>query len=204
MTAVGRLGLDKRLGDRFFSEVVTKDEAIELWRGNDMAAKIIEIWPNQCLRKGFKLQVATDDGDGAESKDIQAEIEENWKDLGFRDKLWQSYAWKRGYGGGAILLGADDGQRDWSLPLNEENIRKFDWMTELENDDLSVTKYYDDPQKPNFGKGEIYTLSGGPKAKVFRVHESRLIIFQGIVVSRRQMSMNNGWGTRASRASSVC
>jgi phage-related protein (TIGR01555 family) len=190
MTALGKMGVDKRLGDRFQADIVTREQALELWRGNDLAAKIIEKFPDEALRPGFQISIGGDDGG-----DLKGEIEEDWKNLQLRDRLWWAYAWMRGFGGGSILLGADDGSKDWSLPLNEENIRSFKWITALEPDDHTPLDLYDNPQESKFGEVKTYSLIGS-KGKNVVVHESRLITFMGVQVSKRQRgsSATGGWG----------
>lgn len=189
MTVVGRMGLDKTLGDQFILDPVTIQQARELWQGNDLAAKIIEKVPDEALRPGFTVSVGGDGGD-----EIKGEIEEGWKNIQLRDRLWQAYAWMRGFGGGAVLLGADDGSKNWELPLKEEKVRSFDWTTALEPDDLTPADYYDDPQrdKGKFGEPKTYNLATA-KGNPLKIHESRLIVFRGVQVSRHQQKMNNGW-----------
>jgi uncharacterized protein len=189
MTVVGRMGLDKSQGDYFVLDPVTMQQARELWQGNDLAAKIIEKVPDEALRPGFQVSVGGDGGG-----EIKGEIEEGWKNLLLRDRLWQAYAWMRGFGGGAVLLGADDGAKKWEIPLNEERVRSFDWTTALEPDDLTPADYYDDPQRDKGKYGEVRTYNlAATRGTALKIHESRLIVFRGVQVSRHQQKMNNGW-----------
>lgn len=58
MTGLGVVGRDKRMGGNFLATVVTEAEAVELWRGDDIAARVVETLPNEMLRQGFELRIA--------------------------------------------------------------------------------------------------------------------------------------------------
>ena len=117
-------------------------------------------------------------------------------------KLYEVRTYARGFGGGAWLLGADDGQRDMAQPLIAEKVRKFEWINVLHPQELYPKSWYGDPTAPKYGEVETYYLVpehvDGEAGKVVGtqvVHESRIIRFDGVVVSKRhKRSMSNGWG----------
>lgn len=269
LTGHGYSSHDKSRSHTYIAEIVDSDNAIEVWRGDDLAARIIETWPNEMLRAGFELRIQEDEEDrpdpfaskmenfeangkaekaqrqiegeikkagappfpgargdafGAESedvegdevkssegeevtssaKDLQKSITARLEELGLTDALWEALAYERGYGGGAIFLGANDGSTDLAKPLNMDRIREFEWLTVLEPRELTPFSYYADPMKPKFGKPEIYQLnpdgmsSSNPVRSEYsaprNIHESRLIVFPGIRVTRRNLSSTHGWG----------
>lgn len=57
-TGIGVAGRDKRIGGTFAASVVSEAEAMELWRGDDLAARVVETLPNEMLRQGFELRIA--------------------------------------------------------------------------------------------------------------------------------------------------
>lgn len=251
-TGLGNVGNDKTLYNGFCLEVVPYETAQALWRGDDLGARAVETWPNEMLRRGFELEISSDDattkqlaekpeasgGDPAEPSltakapgkaakakpdkrfarkdadepkekeeteegDDRKRVAKHWKAIGLTPALWKALAFKRAYGGGAVLLGAVDGQA-LDQPLDLEKVRSFDFVTALEARELQPLLYYADPTKPKYGEPAVYMLTpnlpGAPVEKsaqllTVRIHESRLLIFNGTQVSNQQISTTSaGWG----------
>lgn len=63
LSGLGYAGRDKRLTATYTgSDRLSRDEAETLWRGSDMAARIVETWPGEMMREGFQLTIQTDEG----------------------------------------------------------------------------------------------------------------------------------------------
>lgn len=204
LAGFGVASKDKRLAGYYQSDVIAPDVALDIWRGDPLAARIVETVPNEMLREGFCLSIKEDDGDGTEDR---AEVIENaWEDLGLEEVLREALCYERGYGGGAIMIGANDGQADLTQPLAIERVQSVEWLTALEARDLTPVTWYTDPGAPKFGRPATYRINpvrqgtasekGAPKIEPgVDVHESRFVIFPGITVSRRAVSSQlAGWG----------
>lgn len=193
LTGIGQATRDKRLGTKHFVDLIEREQAESIWRGDDMAARIIEILPAEMLREGYCLRIQDDPG-AAEL------LEGKLQDLLVEEKFREALEYERAYGGSAILMGANDGATDLRMPLNETGIKSLDWLTVLASYELHPTAYYSDPQAPKFGQPMIYQIHPDMPAitnignSYVQVHESRFIRFEGIKVSRRQLRQNNGWG----------
>lgn len=238
LTGIGDIMVDKRLSTTFSgAEVVTNEYAEGLWRGDDLASRIIETWPNEMLRQGYEITVqdaksgagdedkpedAIERGDGigwikrrssrmdaaqksAKIRDLAtAKLEE----LDANGALHTALCYRRAYGGGAILIGANDGSRDLAKPLRPELVTSIDFLTVLEPRELIPRYYYADPRAPKFNEVAIWQMqtvaSGNPLPAdqkrafgitVADVHETRLIIFKGPRVTRRpSVEVNAGFG----------
>jgi phage-related protein (TIGR01555 family) len=167
-------------------------------RGDDTAARAIEKLPDDAIAPGFDLLISGDD-----AKDTQEKIEQRWKDLGAVGTIRAALHYERAYGGGAIIIGADDGQ-DLRTPLNLDGVRSVDYLTVLEPRECTPLWYYSNPLAPNFRKPSIFQVSpisrgveqdGQWGAEPFEIHESRLISFGGRVVNAD--STTDGWGDSA-------
>ncbi len=235
LTGIGNALTDKRMSTTFDVEIVTPEYGEQLWRGDDLAARIVETWPNEMLRQGYEVTIAEDDssetddesyvdaasrGDSAgwvarkrtrldakkKGEKLQDLVTKKLEELGANEAFHLALCYRRAYGGGAILLGANDGVADLQLPLKEENVSAIDFLTVLEPRELMPLYYYADPRAPKFGKVAIYqlqTIAPGsplPGEKNFgitlqRVHETRLITFMGTRVTRRVTNEAvAGWG----------
>ncbi|MBA3841190.1 MAG: DUF1073 domain-containing protein [Actinobacteria bacterium] len=242
LTGAGILGRDKTLGSignvSFQPDVVSDIAALGLWRGDAIAARVIESVPNEALRQGWELQIGDDEPpetykppvpDPAKSmvaapgsapgkppafarkdevdkgaKGLQETISKQLQDLGLLAALKDAMCFQRAYGGGAILIGANDYTTDLREPLDLKRVKSVDWLTSLERRELIPRYFYNDPRAPKFGEPAIYqlvpTITGTPvdaeyHAQYMEVHESRLLIFPGIRVSRYAISQGGqGWG----------
>jgi len=136
--------------------------------------------------------------------------------------LREALAYERAFGGGGILLGVDDGETDLTRPLDLDKVKSVKHLTAFRggwDGELIAWSYYIDPRAARFGEPEIYQLRNlgvpiaappapgsidnykpqpipvGPSGSYnFFVHESRLLVFPGMAVSRRARVQMRGWG----------
>lgn len=239
LTGIGSKYRDKRLQNDFCIDDRVYDRTFQetMWEGDDMAARIVEMVPDEMMRNGFELQIKNPQPKGRDKKanvtdalgapaaalqpptkppgiintndqttkklaeDVMTRVEE----LAIAENMLQSLYAERAYGGAAMLLGIDDGQSP-DKPLDLDNIKSFSWINTLTPRELRAWKYYDNPYKPNYGKPELYqiqasgvetmseTLELTGSSKFSLVHESRLIVFPGVVVSAQHRLRRYGWG----------
>src|SRR6185312_978190 len=211
VTGVGTMR-DKRMSAVFSPDYFTQPELELMYRGNDIAARIVDDAPKEMVRMGF--EVLSDDKDGAEA--VNAAAGQGGDDseipaLPVLKEFEKALRHRRAFGGGAVLLGVDDGQ-DPIMPLDESRIRSFTYLTAFTPEEMQPASRYTDPMHPKYGKPKVYRLipmiaasAGilGPDVKAIQpasyqtlIHETRIIAFEGNIVSRRQqaLSYNFGWG----------
>lgn len=232
LTGIGNVLTDKRLSTTFVPDLISSEYAAGLWRGDDLAARIVETWPNEMLREGYEVTVSSDyESDGLEDdadpargdgffarrrarrdaagqgKELAEALKKKLEALDANEAIHKALCYRRAYGGGAILLGANDGSKDLTRPLNEDLVSDVSFLTVLEPRELTPLYYYADPRQPKFGLVAIWNLQtvapGMPEpgsmnqfgVTVMPVHETRLIIFQGPRVTRiSTMDVHPGFG----------
>ena len=238
LTGIGQVLQDKRLSTQFRLEVVSSEYAEALYRGDDLAARIVETWPNEMLREGYEISVSDELKAEADANDTYEDAVERGDDLEWRarrrarrdaaikgkglaervktalecleaDEAFRTaLCYRRAYGGGAIFVGANDGQSYLTKPLNEDAVSSVDFLTVIEPREMVPLYYYADPRAPKFGRPavwQIQTVSPGVPipdqgmgtygVSHLMVHESRLIIFQGPRATRRVNSeVHAGFG----------
>lgn len=172
-----------------------------IWRSDDMAAKMIEKVPEEMTRQGWRIKIEDDPG-----REIAEAVEKWAEDLDLIGKAKESLEYARAYGGAGIFLGADDGQKDLTKPLDLKKVKSLRWMNVLTPLELFPRIWYGDPHAPKYGEPMIYrvqrfvfggAVETGFSEKIFEmplVHESRVIRIDGIRVSRRHLRQRNGWG----------
>lgn len=185
---------DKRVAAEVILQLFPQETALEVWRGDAFAARIVEKPVKEMLRRGFRVMIS---GDKEATEATRSRLEE----LRIRKKLRRALEYERALGGGALLLGVDDG-RSFTRPLDEERIRKFSYVSPLTPEELMPVRYYSDPMHEKFGEPEIFELRRASarardravSADKVQIHESRLIIFPGLRLTKDQKSAHPGWG----------
>lgn len=213
-SGMGLAGWDKRESTYFQPDEVTIDDAVRLWRGNDLAARIVETVPREMLRQGWEICVQESDvelaGGEYDSKDVSEAVGKRLEELGATEHLRKALCYRSALGGGAILLGVDDGAEDLRQPLDltRPNI-KLEWIQSLEAGEIIPFEWYASPRNPKYGEPAIYQINPTMQGTAYRdpadplaqqnptafIHESRLLVFRGTSVSKRVRSPNaGGWG----------
>jgi phage-related protein (TIGR01555 family) len=188
---------DKRESHTFGATRVTDVEARELWRGDDLAANAIEMYPAEMLRAGFCVKVYDEDPDKA--LEMSELIDGALEDLNVAAIVQEALCWERAFGGCGSFIVCNDGSGDLSKPLNEKKIVKLEHLANFEPRELQAHAIYTDPRLPKFNTPSVYrmqpmNLIGGNTGPSLLVHESRFLIFPGIKVSRGATTQHPGWG----------
>lgn len=185
---------DKRTAGEFILEPVTDIEAQQLWRGDDISKRVIETRPREALRRGYSLHME----DKKRAEDVMALLE----DLDLNRRFVLAGQYENAYGGAALFPVLNDLTSDVSLPLNEDSIHDVRHVTLFEPRELWPVSWYDDPLEPKWGEPEIYevrpfSMPGVTTSTMggLEIHESRLVIFPGVRVTRQQQQgCRLGWG----------
>jgi hypothetical protein len=157
LAGFGDVDRDKRESHEVVLEIWDQLSAEELWRADAMMGRAVEKVPREMTRRGWHYNVA-DDKEAAEAMRMRAE------ELKVRSKIRRALEYQRAFGGGAILIGADDGQTV-EKPLNEDRIDKLSFLTELTPRELIPVRYYNDPLLPTMGNRKSSSFAGGPRAR---------------------------------------
>ena len=208
---------DRSTRTEFQAGRVLSDEELDaLYGDNDMAARICDALPEDALRLGFGIKVATDEGaDVSAAADRSAALLARYDEIGLAQKVLDAWVWGRVFGWGALVLGIDDGQ-DLAKPLNEQRVRAFTHANVVDKQFVTPLTWYKDPTAPNNGRPATYLLSphavqSGPTsalsseglsrraermrgiAGTVEIHESRLLVFEGARTSIRRRQRRNGY-----------
>ena len=153
-------------------------------RADGIGRRIVDLPAEEMTRSWVSIA-----GDGGE--DRLAELTK----LSAKQKIRKALTWAGLYGGGVIVMLIDDGADTLDVPLRENAVRGVSdlivydrWQTSWTVQDVS-----DDPRSRWFGRAEymqIHPVSGTP----YRVHRSRMLVFDGEDVPDRLRQKNNGWG----------
>lgn len=193
LTGLGTASRDKRKSYTFEGALLAYEEIARLWERDALAAKAIEAPAAEAFREGYEFSI----GDESKYDDLKEQIEDRFEGLGVDEAIETAWQYKRAYGGGAILLGTEDNK-----PLHDKldisKVHSLDYLTVFEPCELVPEIFYRDLKHK--GKPEYYRINhtpigniyGGPHANKVKkyvpqsnvlIHESRLIVFEGIKTS---------------------
>lgn len=204
MTGLGTLR-DKLTHAQVIPGLKLTDGVLEaLFNDDDLAKRIVNKIPREATRRGFDLELeGASDDDGAE---VNRELMDALRRMHAMPKLREGWIWGRLYGGGAVFIGADDGQ-DPEQPLNEAAISTVRFLNVLRRPQLHVAQRYADTTLPSYGEPEIFEVhqsvqAGGELVPTGRrIHASRLIIFGGSLTASSWGARADGWEDSVLQAS---
>lgn len=161
-----------------------------LMRFQGIARRIVTREPKDALREGL-------DFDGMEAGARRATLGELDR-LGALAKFKEARTWEKAYGGGAIIVMVEDGKHP-SEPIDPTAIRRVASLLVVDRHELAAEDWDIDPRSANYGQPKTWTLHGGDVSGASEVsgttfHHSRVIVFGGLQLPRREVVLNSGWG----------
>lgn len=165
-----------------------------LYYENDLCASIVDAIVDDSMRQGIELERAQTVGEDDDGETVKRQAEAMLRradDLGAISAVDAAARFGRLYGGGAVFLVMDDGANEQPLKLG----RRIVSTMVLHRWELTPSTYYTDPMKPRYGEVEVWRAnpSGVSGAANLLIHESRLLPFYGLPVSRDERTRQNGW-----------
>ena len=171
--------------ETLMNERKLSDQQLALMYRNLIVRRIVTLVVDDAIKNFIDVE-------GDQDECIVQELEA----LFIPEKLTEALYWDRLFGMSVALILADDGQ-ELDQPINLKRLRRvsgievFDKRSVMED---SASLYYDtDVRDINFGKAEYYTITP-PNGNLFKVHRSRLLIFDGETLPKLERIANNGAG----------
>ena len=173
-----------------YSDFRGRVELEELYRKEGLAARIVEVLPKEMLKKGIQVLISS-------NTEVQADLADQLKKLKFVKQLQRALILANLYGGGALLMGINDGRKP-DAPVDLTKIQSVDWVNVLSCNRLTPLLIDTDPMSPTFDQVLTYQISGDRVSIPVVVHASRLLRFMGVELPT-EMSVSggdtvDGWG----------
>lgn len=184
ITQVGTSG-DKRTQNRIFWENRSPEFFEQLYSGDELASRIVNVVPDEAMRKGWEWT-------GVE-KNISTAVQKRAADLDLRGAIERTWKWGRAYGGACLYIVTDT--TDPASPLRQGE--RVIGLRDLSRYDLRIltTDIETDFGNPNWGHPRVYYLmvQMGSQFKGYPIHWTRMVRFDGYLVPRRTFIRNNYW-----------
>lgn len=173
---------DKSIATMFQFESMDQAQLDAAYRGDWIARKIVDIPADDATRQWRSWQ--------ADKSDIAA-IENLERSLKIQRQVKQALLRGRLYGGGALVLGVDQGKAEDELRV--DRIRKGDlkWIHVVNRYDLSIGPIEWNVDSPYYGQPQYYTRTAIGQSSL-KIHPSRVIRFLGNEIL--DLKLANGWG----------
>lgn len=202
---------DPTHASEFHLHVLSREQLENAYRGDWIARKIVDAPPEDCTREWRQWQ--------ATNAQIEA-IEDTEKTHGLQQKVKRAMIRGRLYGGGALVVGVDDGNRP-DEPVDLEKVGKdsLKFVVVLNRHELNAGPRIYDVESPWYTRPEYYTVatpmfgfgrdtprntppleSGSGSltsryAGIVRIHPSRVVEFSGNELPDWRLEpMGGGWG----------
>lgn len=176
---------DKRMMGQVLWEPRTLEWYEQLYTGDELGSRIVNIVPEEAMRKGWEWTGV--------DKDIQVAVQKKSADLDLRGAIERSWKWGRAYGGACTYIVTDT--TDPASPLQKGE--RVIGLRDLSRYDLRIltTDVETDFGSPNWGHPQIYYLvvQVGTQYKGYPIHWTRMVRFDGYLLPRRTFIRNNYW-----------
>jgi len=199
LTGLGIASRDKRMGATFgaSSRISQSRELLdEMFHGDDIVATICELPAGEMTREWFDLLIQPEEGDRFSDSDTADRVMQELDSLGAQPKFKEAITWARLYGGACIFIGINDGGTA-DQEVDVDNIESVDFLNVMDRFDLLIDERYEDPTKPKYGEPKIYKVNvGGGRGDGhygLRIHETRILRFDGVLTNRTRRNENSGW-----------
>src|SRR5690606_24956339 len=180
-------GRDPSMHDRVGPPIErTPQEREWLYRGDPIAARIVDLLPDDATREGWHVKAdemsPTKDVTPEEANEIDDGIMAYGRRLEAKDRLRQALSLGRIHGLALMVLGIDDGAGldGYRNPAREGAVKGVRWLQVIPGHQVTPGPLEDDVSQPGFGKPRSYRvpLGAGTLTDV-EVHASRVIRFGG-------------------------
>ena len=159
-----------------------------LYRQDWTTRKIVETIPKDATRKWVNLNL----GD----EDLIRNVNEKLRKLKARFKFKHGMFNGRLYGGAVIVIGAMDGKKP-DKPIDLDNLDDITHLNIIDRWGLEVGSLYKNPLKEKYSEPEFYKLNTLLKDEEVppntRIHESRIIRFDGAYLPEYLRRLNKEW-----------
>lgn len=183
LTGLGIAGKDKRMSSEVTWSRMSREDADNLYAGDDISSNIVDIVPEESLSKGYTLTGL--------DKEITEDLVNEANNLQLNRKVLETWKMGRQYGGALLIKVCEDASIE--APMSGRMIKNLIPISrwELSPDVNNLTT---DIFSINFGKPESYRLfSEQVQNTRGMIHHTRAIRFDGQKLPLQLYKNNNHW-----------
>jgi len=181
---------DKKMWSFNIGYILDQFQLDMIYQNSDIASSIVDIPAFECMRQGFQIKI-----EGAQDQSQLESLDLEMKSFGINHKITYAEVFSRLYGGAALLILVNDGLNPWD-PLDYSKIQSIENIVTVDRYELVNSGIVDmNVKSEDFAQPQYYTLASiDPKMSGLKIHNSRVIRFDGVQLSRRRMANFQYWG----------
>jgi uncharacterized protein len=188
LTGLGIRDRDKRMsGVAQYNGALLERQAEEVYASDPMARRIVNLLPFEAVREWIEFH----------EKEIQQQTDDEVDRLQAKKKCIKAWQWAKLYGGAGIFINTGEPLEMLKEPLDIKNIKEVKSLLVFNRYELQVSTsdIETDISNPNFDMPMHYDFTprsiGGVTS---RIHESRIIRFDGVELPTLLRVSNQYWG----------
>jgi uncharacterized protein len=166
----------KALGSLF--EGAQRELFDNAYESSGLLRTLLEYYSAKVIRPWVKIN-----GEGGD------EILQFWETLRVKSTIIEAQRRAMLYGGSGVVMVLEDG-KELNQPIG--NPRKILELRVYDRFSVQPLRLYGDPKKAKFGQPESYTIYPIDGSS-YEVHESKILIFQGLWLPEYKRKKRNGW-----------
>lgn len=174
---------DKLQGTVFKYSSLMKDQLDSAYRGDWIARKIIDIPAFDSFREWRRWE--------ADKNDI-TKLEGVEKQFQIRRKAMMALMRGRLYGGGALVMGVDQGRSEDELDFKRLGKDCLKFLHVVNRHEIQVSEIEWDILSPYYGQPKFYTQTPQGGGMPIKLHPSRVVRFVG--AESTDLNSSQGWG----------
>ena len=171
------------------SYLLQQQELSDLYIGDGMARRIVDIPAEEMTRAGIDIEALEDE-------QLEEAVEARLEELDAMRHMNDAVRWSRLFGGSVMVFGLNDGGT-LDVPLNPDGIKGVEFLRVYDRWQATIQTRVTDPMLPTYGKPELWQISPQDGGHPYVVHASRVYQFDGDAIPDILRQANQGWGASA-------
>lgn len=176
---------DRRENTSFTADNMLADQTLmNIYEAEGLGSQIIDIPAEDMVTKWFYVEADTDN-----------RIAKALQRVGAKKNIEQALKWASLFGSCIVVMRIADGGR-LEQPVRLNKITGIEALEVYDKRDVMIMPddLYNSTRNPKYGKPQFYTVHNMTTGDEFKVHESRVLRFDGLTLPNMERIRNNGWG----------
>lgn len=180
----GYIDIAKKIGNKvngnsgFYLKLASDETLASIYTGNGLAKRYIDLLVDDTTRQWFYIPEDTD-----------FKILNYLKKLKTKKEIKNAVRCSMLFGGSLVFMLIEDGKLP-NEPVDIKNIKSIHKLKYFSRKNVTIASnnYYKDPNNPNYGDPEFFTVDADGTTQVF--HESRCLTFIGEYYPKDELNIN--------------
>lgn len=167
------------------SSLLGQSEMIALYMSDGFARRVVDVPAEEMTRAGIEIENL--------EEELQDTVQAKLEELDLMKQCNTALRWSMSMGGALMVLGVNDGGA-LDVPLNDQGVKDVEFLRVYDRYQCTIVGRVTDPLSREYGKPEMWLISPNTGGTPYKVHASRVCVFDGEPVQDLVRQQNDGWG----------